>query len=99
MQLGQLFIGEIEHAELLRVERGDQRLALTAAGGLHADEDMRLTGVADAVVELGDVVLAKRSTEAAEAAALFRYGHREYCLALFAQLGALGDETQAIEIH
>ena len=55
--------------------------------------------VGDAVVELGDVARPEQRAEAPEAAALLGNRHREHRLALLADLGALGDEAQAVEVH
>jgi hypothetical protein len=60
---------------------------------------MRELGVGDAVVELGDRARADQLAEALERAALLGDGHREQRLALLAELGALGDEAQAVEVH
>ena len=66
---------------------------------LDADEHVRLPRVGVAVVELGDVALAEQRAELAEAARALRDGHREHRLALLAELGALGDEAQPVEVH
>ena len=55
--------------------------------------------VGDAVVELGHRARADQLAEALEAAALLGDRHREQRLALLADLGALGDEAQPVEVH
>ena len=66
---------------------------------LSADEDMRHALVGDAVVELGHRARTDELAEALERAALLGDRHREQRLALLAELGALGDEAQAVEVH
>jgi hypothetical protein len=58
-----------------------------------------LGGIRDAVVELGHRARADQLAQAPEAAALLGIGHREQRLALLADLGPLGDEAEAIEVH
>jgi hypothetical protein len=73
--------------------------------GRQADEHMGFGVVVDAVVELGHAArpawqLADHQfAKAPEAAALFGNRHGEQRFALFADLGALGDEAQAVEVH
>src|SRR5512137_1759423 len=68
VQLGEFVVGEIEHAKTMFAKRVDQGRALIATGGLHADEDMRFGGIADAVIEFGNAALAQRRAEAKETA-------------------------------
>ena len=58
-----------------------------------------IRGVGVAVVELGDRALAEERAELAKAARPLGNGHGEDRLALLAQLGTLGDEAQAVEVH
>ena len=51
------------------------------------------------IVEFGDVAIAEQRAELAEAARSLRDRHREDRLARLAELGALGDETQPVEVH
>ena len=51
------------------------------------------------IVELGDHAAAERRAELAERAGPLGNRHREDRFARFAQLGAFGDEAQAIEVH
>src|SRR3989442_4755171 len=76
----------------------DDLRGLRAPVDLDADEDVRLAGVGDAVVELGDVAAAKRGAERLEATRALGDGDREYCLPVLAKLGFLGDEAQAVEV-
>ena len=69
------------------------------ARDLDADEEMRDPRVGVAVVEFGDRALAEKPAERAEAARPLRNRHREDRLAPLAQLGALGDEAQPVEVH
>ena len=64
-----------------------------------AHEEMRGLGVAVAVVELGDAALSETLAEPQEAAGALRDGHGEQRLACVADLGALGDVPQPIEIQ
>ena len=64
-----------------------------------AHEQVRDLGVGVPIIELGDVSLAEKRAELPEAARALRDRHREYRLALLAQLGLFGDESQAVEIH
>ena len=58
-----------------------------------------LLAAAQPVVELGDHAPADRRAELAEGAGPLRDRHAEQRLARLAELGALGDEAQAIEVH
>ena len=66
---------------------------------LDADEQVRDLRIGVAVVEFGDVALAEQRAELAEAAGPLGNRHREDRLARLAQLGALGDEAQPVEVH
>ena len=60
---------------------------------------MRLLAPAQPVVELGHDAAADRRAELAERAGPLGNGDGEQRFARFAELGALGDEAQAIEVH
>ncbi len=60
---------------------------------------MRLARVCVAVVEFGHVAPAEQRAQRPEASGALRDGDREDRLAMLAQLGALGDEAQPVEIH
>ena len=60
---------------------------------------MRLRAPAQPVVELGDDAPADRRAELAERARPLGNGDREQRLARLAELGAFGDEAQAVEVH
>ena len=64
-----------------------------------ADEDVRLLAAAQAVVELGDDARAQPRAELAERAGPLGDRDGEDRLARLAELGALGDEAQAVEVH
>ncbi|KKY54547.1 hypothetical protein AAY86_00005, partial [Pseudomonas amygdali pv. tabaci str. ATCC 11528] len=70
----------------------------SSARSLHADEDVRLAISVIAVVEFGDLALADGFAECLEAARLLGNGHGDDCFAAFAQLGALGNVTQTVEV-
>ena len=99
MQLGQFVIGQVQHREALRTQALDQRLArVILRMGLHADEDVRFAVSVIAIVELGDLALAHRLAEGLEATRLFGDGHGDDRFALLAQLGALSNVAQAVEV-
>src|SRR5690606_41974253 len=99
VQLRELVVGEIEHAVAVRGELIDQRLRFAAlAPKLDADEDARLLGRRVAVVELGDAARAERLAEAQELALLLRNLDGDQRLAMLAELGALGDVPQPVEV-
>ena len=60
---------------------------------------MRRAAVVVAIVELGDVAPAEHFAELQEAALALRDLHRHQRFALAADVGALGDVTQAVEVH
>ncbi|SPC08061.1 hypothetical protein CT19431_190026 [Cupriavidus taiwanensis] len=99
MLLGKLVVGQVQRVEAMLAEAGGDLVVLSAAGNLHANEDMRHAGVGDAVVELGHAARPHQLAEALEAAALFRDGHGEHAFAGLAYLGALGHKAQAVEVH
>src|SRR5205807_6866302 len=77
VELGHLVVGEIERAKAVALQRADYARGLVAA--LHADagEDVRLLGVGDAVVELGDVARTDDGAELAEASGALGDGDGE----------------------
>ena len=97
--LGELVVGQVEGREAVAFELAREQRRFGAVDGRDADEDVRHRGIGDAVVELGHRARADQLAEAPEAAALLGNRHREQGLALLADLGALGDEAQAIEVH
>ena len=60
---------------------------------------MRLARVAEAVVELGDVAAPEQAAELLEAAGPLGDRGREHRLARLAEVGALGDEAEPVEVH
>ena len=96
---GQFVMRQVDCGVAVLSEGLRQLLVVAGTRRADADEHLRDGGIADAVVELGDVAIADQFAEALEAAALFRDRHREKRFARFADLGALGDEAQAIEVH
>ena len=99
VQLGHLVVGEVERLVAARVQLARQRRRVAPRVDADADEDVRLLAAVQAVVELGDDALAERDAEVAIGAGPLRDRHREQRLALLAELGALGDEAQPIEVH
>ena len=85
--------------EAVALEFAREQRRLGAVDGRDADQDVGDRRLRDAVVELGHRARADHFAEAPEAAALLGDRHREQGLALLADLGALGDEAQAIEVH
>ena len=72
--------------------------------GSQADKNVGLGCIANTIVELSHIARAtwqftNQFTKPLEAAALLRNSHRKQCLAFLADLGPLGDESQAIKIH
>ncbi|RMO16362.1 hypothetical protein ALQ46_05467, partial [Pseudomonas savastanoi pv. phaseolicola] len=99
MQFGQFVVGQVQHRKTLPGQAGDQRAArVVLRVSLHADEDVRLAIGVVAVVEFGDLPLADGLAERLEAARLLGNGHGDDRLAAFAQLGALGNVTQTVEV-
>ena len=99
MQLRHLVVGQVVGLDPPALQLGEQVPDLVAVGDLDADEQVRDLRVGIAVVELGDRALAEQRAELAEAAGPLRDRDGEDRLALLAQLGALGDEAQAVEVH
>ena len=60
---------------------------------------MRLGRIAVAVVELRDVASAEQAAESLKAAGPLRDRCGEDSLAGFAEVGALGDEAEPVEVH
>ncbi len=99
MELGHLVAGQVERLETVPGEvRGDLR-ALPAPGGLDPHEDVRLPCVGDAVVELRHAAAADELAEFFQAPRPLRDRDGEHGLAVLADLGALGDEPQPVEIE
>ena len=80
-------------------KRPEDRRGFFAVAGGEADEHVGLPLVGDPVVELGHVAIADDLAEAFEAAAFLGDRDREQRLALFADLGTLGDEAEPVEVH
>ena len=99
VQLGGVVGAHVEHLEPGLLERAEHRLALRPpAGDLDAGEHLRLVRSAPAVVELGDAAPPERGAEVEKAAGPLGNGDGEQRLAALADLGALGDVAQAIEV-
>src|SRR6266540_3635905 len=99
VQLRHLVVGQVVCLDAASLELGEQFRRLVAAGDLDADEKVRDLRIRVAVVELGHLALAEQRAELAEAAGPLGDRHREDRLALLADLGALGDEAQPVEVH
>ena len=99
VQLGHLIVGQVQRLETVAGEMGGDLFALALPGRLDADEDVRSLGVGDAVIELGDAAPANQCAEALQAAGPFRNRDGEDGLAVLAELGALGNEAQAVEVE
>src|SRR4029077_8136498 len=74
VQLGHLVVREIESLQPCTLERLDDSRGLLAVVHFDSRENVRLLGVRDAVVELGDVARAQRGAELLEAARALRDG-------------------------
>src|SRR3569623_2535773 len=100
VQLGHFVVGEIFYRipVLLQTPHDLVTLAL-AATQLYAREDTRGGRNGVTVIELCDAAGTDGLADRAKAAGPFRYGHREDGLVALADLGALRDVTQAIEVH
>ena len=67
--------------------------------GLIADKYVRLARIGIAVIEFGHIARPDQRAEMLEAARSFRDRDRQDRLPVLPELGALGHETQAIEVH
>ena len=80
-------------------QRAHERAHLLGLADLQADEDVRRLRIGEAVVELGDVVVAEDGAELLQRTGALGDGHRQHRLAALADFGALGDVAQPVEIH
>ena len=55
VQLGHFVVGQVQRRVAVLLQQRDELGRLIAIRHLHADKDMRLAGVVEAVIELGDV--------------------------------------------
>src|SRR3569623_242252 len=100
VQLGHFVVGEIFYRIPVLLQTPHDLVALAlAAAQLYAREDTRGGRIGVAVIELGDAAGTDGLAERAKAAGPFRYRHREDGLVALADLGALRDMAQAIEVH
>ena len=99
VQLRHLVLGEVDRFVAAAGQQRGERGRVLARLGRDADEDVRLLASAQAIVELGHDPAADRRAEFAERAGPLGNGDGEQRFARFAELGALGDEAQAIEVH
>jgi hypothetical protein len=97
--LRQLVVGQVQRCESVLDEGADQLSRFVPVDDGDSHEDMGDLCVGNAVVELGDRARTQQFAEAAETASLFRNGDCEQGFPLFADLGSLGHEAQAIEVH
>ena len=98
VQLGHFVVRQVERFQPVTAQVAHQRRNLPLVLHLDANEHLRLVGIGDAVIELGNVAPAQRGAEFFVTAGFLRNGHGEDGFAMFAHLGALGDESQAVEI-
>src|SRR3569623_1457978 len=100
VQLGHFVVGEIFYRIPVLLQTPHDLVALAlAAAQLYAREDTRGGRIGVAVIELGDAAGTDGLAERAKAAGPFRYRHREDGRVALADLGALRDMAQAIEVH
>ena len=90
---------EVERGQFAALQFFHQIGSFRLVFDLDADEHLRRFRVGVAVVEFGDVALAEQRAELAEAAGRLGDGDGEDGFALLADLGALGDEAQTVEVH
>src|SRR5829696_5312504 len=100
MDLSHLVVAHVEHWVPHVTQRSDKLAFLPLAfGQLHANKNLRRLSVSITVVELCDGALAQRLDKPPVAARPLRDGDGEQRFASFADFGALGDMTQAIEVE
>ncbi|MNV64102.1 hypothetical protein D3C71_1567290 [compost metagenome] len=99
MLLGHFVVRQVTDRKPLLLQRRHDLAGIAAPRNLHADEDVRGVRVGNAVVEFRHAALPDHAAEAAKAAAFLGYGHGEHRFARLAHFGAVGHETQAVEIH
>ena len=99
VDLRELVVGEVERRDPRALDRAQQRVLLGAVAHAQADEHVGLGRVGVAVVELRDVAAAEEAAERLEAAGPLRDRRREDRLPCLAEVGALGDEAQPVEVH
>ena len=99
MVLGHFVVGQVQSRVAVLLQALDQFQRFLAVTDLDADENMGFAGGVVAVVEFGDVALADQGQEFLVGAGLLGQRDGKDGFALFAKLGALGDEAQAVEIH
>ena len=99
VELRHLVVGQVVGLDPAVLELREQLVGLAAVRDLDADEDVRDARIGIAIVEFGDLPLAEQLAEFAEASRPLGDRHREHRLALLAQLRALGDEAQPVEVH
>ena len=100
VQLRELVVAQVPHAVARGLELADDPGRLAAgAGEAQAHEDLRRRARRVAVIELGDVARAERGAEGEEGAALLGNLDRDQGLAMLADLGALADVAQPVEIE
>ena len=99
MRFGEFVIRQVERREPVGLEVAGSLAGLLPVGDLQADKDMGHAGIGDPVVELGHVARADQFAKPPEAAAFFRDRDCEHRFALLADLGALRDKSQPVEVH
>ena len=101
VQLGHLVVGHVDDGVARRAAAARTTVSFSARPCESATPTKicALAAAGVAVVELGDAALAEHLAEAQEAARLLGNRHGQQRLALPADLGALGDVAQAVEVH
>ena len=99
VQLRHFVVGQVRRVDLAPRQLAQQMLGLLPIANFDADEQMRDLRIGIAIVEFGDIAVAEQRAKRAKAAQLLGNRDGEDRLALLAQLRALGDEAQPIEIH
>ena len=93
MQLGHLVFREVNGLEALAIEMRNELLGFVAPADGHADKQMCLGGIGDAVIEFSDTARAKQFAKTAKTAARFRHGRGQQGLVMVPHLGAFGDKS------
>ena len=98
MDFGGFVVGEVGVGQAGGGELGADGSQVGRAFALDAHENVRGGVVAVTVVEFGDVAAAQNIDELEEAAGLLGNRHGKNTFVAFAQLAALGNVAQAVEI-
>ena len=99
MGLSHFIVGEVERLETFTGEHFGQFFAFCGRTDLEAHENMGALGIGNTVIELGHAARTDGFAQFQEAAALFRNRERQQRFARLADVGPVGNKTQAIKVH